>query len=100
MTLPRILFILLKINILQITLVRGPHSRIRTTNRNLLYLTVCQYLPQNRMFVVRCLHGDVRREDAIQGAGGELLAHMSSGEMQRLGGLNFSVWLCKEYFCV
>ena len=34
----------------------------------------------DRMFVVRCLHGDVRREDAIQGAGGELPAHMPGEE--------------------
>lgn len=38
--------ILLKISILYITLVRTPEFICRSTNRRLLYLLVCQYLPE------------------------------------------------------
>ena len=70
-------YILLKINMLQITLVRRPHSRMRTTNRCLLYLIVYQHYPKTRCSWSAVLHGDIRWKYCRVGRG--LPAHLSGG---------------------
>lgn len=72
-----IFYILLKINMLQITLVRRPHSRMRTTNRYLLYLIVYQHYPKTRCSWSAVLHGDIRWKYCRVWRG--LPAHLSGG---------------------
>ena len=73
----RYFYILLKINMLQITLVRRPHSRMRTANKWFLYLIVYQHHPKTRCSWSAVLHGDIRWKYCRVGRG--LPAHLSGG---------------------